>query len=278
MTKRNNRPVRLKWPAITARAAEIVLTYTTTLVTLRQLFYRLVSERTLPNTQAAYERLSEYTAQARRDGWFPNLLDRNRSIEVHFFYDRPARALRGLAQTYRLDRTVGQPVTLMLGVEKTGLVEQLSSWFGDLGIPIAPLGGYCSQSLADQVVELVDQVDRPAVLLYAGDLDASGEDIIRDFVARTGCWESVNRVALDAEQVERYGLSELPGKEDDSCAAGFIERHGHLFQVEVDALDPLLLRDLFQKAINEYWDQEAYDRVLALEQEHREQLLAPGHE
>jgi hypothetical protein len=30
MTKRNNRPVRLKWPAITARAAEIVLTYTTT--------------------------------------------------------------------------------------------------------------------------------------------------------------------------------------------------------------------------------------------------------
>src|SRR5207249_5207910 len=43
---------------------------------------------------------------------------------------------------------------------------------------------------------------RPAVLLYAGDFDSSGEDIFRDFVARTDCWTHTRRIALTAEQVE----------------------------------------------------------------------------
>lgn len=47
---------------------------------------------------------------------------------------------------------------------------------------------------------------RPAVLLYAGDHDASGEDIDRDFSARTGCWWKVRRVALTATQVRQYAL------------------------------------------------------------------------
>ena len=56
---------RTDWPSIIQRAAEIVLSYDTS-VTLRQLFYRLVSEQTIPNTTTAYKRLSALTAQARR--------------------------------------------------------------------------------------------------------------------------------------------------------------------------------------------------------------------
>jgi hypothetical protein len=70
---------RLDWNPILERAARIAASYSTP-VTLRQLFYRLVAAGLLPNTQPAYKTLSVKTAEARRHGWFPRLLDRGRAI------------------------------------------------------------------------------------------------------------------------------------------------------------------------------------------------------
>jgi hypothetical protein len=92
-------------------------------------------------------------------------------------------------------------VSIYLAVEKRGMVSQLSSWFGNLGLPMVALGGYASQSLCDDVVGDVRRQRRPAILLYAGDHDPSGEDIERDFIARTGCWKSTRRIALTSQQV-----------------------------------------------------------------------------
>jgi hypothetical protein len=57
---------RLDWKVITQHAADIVRGYSTG-VTLRQLFYRLVSDGTLPNTDVSYKTLSARTAAARRE-------------------------------------------------------------------------------------------------------------------------------------------------------------------------------------------------------------------
>jgi hypothetical protein len=43
-------------------------------------------------------------------------------------------------------------------------------------------------------------------------------------------------------------------------------------QYEVDGLDPNVLRDLYRKAIDKYWDESAYRGVLAREKEERNQL------
>jgi hypothetical protein len=179
--------------------------------------------------------------------------------------------MAALIDQYRLDRTAGQDVSLYLAVEKAGLVVQLESWFGDLGVPILALGGYSSQSYVNDVVSDVP-TDRPAVLLYAGDFDPSGEDIDRDFVARTDCWDKVIRIALSAEQVTQYQLPPNPGKSTDSRAAGFVARHGELVQVEIDALPPETLRALFAEAITDYWDESAYAAVLERERAERELL------
>lgn len=263
---------RINWPGIIERAAEIVRSYDTS-VTLRQLFYRLVSAQFILNSTAAYKRLSELTAQARRDGWFPDLIDRGRQIHAYRHFEDTSDALGWLARIYRLDRTRDQDTSLYLGVEKAGMVVQLQSWFGDLGIPVLALGGYSSQTYVDQIVTHAAGQDRPAVLLYAGDFDPSGEDIDRDFTARSGCWDDVVRVALTARQVREYQLPVNPGKSTDSRAAGFIERHGELMQVELDALDPDTLRDLYQHAIDRYWDTSMYEAVLAQEEEDRRRLL-----
>ena len=56
-----------RWPEVVAHAAEIVNSYDTT-VTLRQLYYRLVSELLIPNVDSSYKTLSSRTAEARREG------------------------------------------------------------------------------------------------------------------------------------------------------------------------------------------------------------------
>jgi hypothetical protein len=261
---------RINWNAVLPKAAAFVNEYDTP-VTLRQLHYRLVStpELKYPNTVGAYKSLSSRTAELRRQGRFPDLADRTRTIHRASAWDDPEDAVRALLSQYRVDRTEGQDVSLFLTVEKSGLVNQMQAWFGHLGVPIIALSGYSSQSYVKDVLRDVENHDRPAVMLYAGDFDPSGEDIDRDFAKRTGCWKAVRRVALTAAQVEEYDLPPELGKAGDSRAAGFVARHGALVQVEVDAVPLAVLRSLFEAAIAEWWDDDAYDEALAREAEDR---------
>ncbi len=108
---------------------------------------------------------------------------------------------------------------------------------------------------------------RDTVLLYAGDFDPSGEDIGRDFRARTHCFDKVVKVALSPEQVDAYRLPPALGKATDSRAAAFVARHGRLVQVELEALDPNDLRDLYERALEPFWDVSAFKRSVAQERE-----------
>lgn len=266
------RTPRLNWTDIVDEAAAIVSSYSTG-VTLRQLFYRLVAAEVLPNTRSAYVTLSSKTAEARRDGGFPALIDRGRTILQAACSDDPVGALRKAASGYCRDRTEGQEVAIYLGVEKNAIVEQLWSWFGRLGVPILALGGYSSQTYVDEVVAAVDAEDRPAVLIYAGDFDPSGEDIDRDFKERTnGCFDEIVRVALNAEEVDEHMLPPQPGKATDSRANGFVARHGRLVQVELDALPPDVLRSLYQEEIDRFFDMSKHAAVLERESRERGRL------
>jgi len=260
---------RRNWAPIIETACAIVNSYDTG-VTLRQLFYRLVSREILRNTQADYTTLSKLTAAARRDDAFPPLLDNTREIVRSACWNGPEDALTALRQQYRRDRTEGQDLTVYLGVEKAGMFEQLRAWFSDLGLPILALRGYSSQTFIDEVQEDILKQGRPSVLLYGGDFDPSGEDIERDFAARVGCFDEVQRVALTAKQVERYNLPPLPGKPTDSRSQGFIEKHGRLVQVELDALPPDELHRLFADAVSPFVDTSTLNA--SIEQEKQDRL------
>lgn len=262
---------RIHWAGVLDHARSIMASYDTG-VTLRQLFYRLVADETLPNTRQAYKVLSDRTAKARRAGDFPDFIDRQREITREATFADPDEARAWLREVYRRDRTEGQPLAVYLGIEKVGLIEQAQAWFGELGVPILALGGYSSQTYVDEVADDVYAQQRPAVLLYAGDHDPSGEDIERDFIDRTGCFERATRVALTWDQVLTYDLPPALGKAEDPRAAAFEARHGQLVQVELDALPPDTLRDLFADALAPYWDEDAYDAALQREREDRANL------
>lgn len=260
------------WEAILERAAEIVASYDTG-VTLRQLFYRLVSQGILRNETAEYKQLSARTAEARRDGWFPALIDRTRTIHRYPTWESPGEAMRWCAAIYMRNRTEGQVCSVYLGVEKAGIVEQLESWFGGFSLPMLALGGYGSQTYVDEIIEDVDRQDRPAVLLYAGDWDPSGENILEDFEGRTECFDTVERVALTLGQVKQYDLPVMPGKATDTRARAFAEKYGVLGQVEVDALPPELLKELFDQAISRWFDLSTWEREVEREKTEREEAV-----
>lgn len=271
LSGKKGRDGEIDWNSVVLTAKEIVESYDTG-VTLRQLYYRLVSTGLIPNKQGAYKMLSAKTAQARREGWFPNLIDRTREIERYAFFDSPQEALESAIATYRRDRTEGQEKSVYIGVEKHGMTVQLMHWFGKLGIPVLALGGYSSQTFVDVVRQHVEKQGRPSVLLYAGDFDPSGMDIDRDFTERGECFDEVYRVALNADLVKKFDLPPMPGKHKDSRSAKFILEHGELVQVELDALAPSDLRKLYQDAIDKHFDKKIWEELVEEETEERDRM------
>lgn len=255
----------VKWPAILEQAADIV--YSSGGMTLRQLFYQLVSAGALPNTQNYYISLSKYTAEARRAGTFPALIDRTRSLLKRGYRSSPDGAVESMVAGYARHRSEDQEWEIYLGVEKDALSQLLWDWFSEYGFTIIPLSGYSSQTFADEIQSDAFGAGRPCVLLYGGDFDASGEDIERDLVNRSnGCFDEIRRVALTQEQVTTYNLPPFPGKVKDPRAAGFVAKYGELIQVELDALPSDTLRELYQSAIDDYWDPDVWQEVVDQEQ------------
>jgi hypothetical protein len=268
---------RIAWPQVINQARDIVLGYGTLGCTLRQLWYRLFTSGVLPNRASVYRRLSARVAAARRAGDFPDLVDGTRTVHVPPAWQDAKTFLTSTTEhLFRLDRTRGQPIALYLGAEKDTLRAMLTSWTEDLGLPVLVIRGFGSQSYADLVRDRALCEERPVHLAYIGDLDASGTDIERDWVARTACWDQVTRIAVTFDQVAAYDLPPAPGKAGDPRWPGFAARHGldpvRPVQWEVEALEPSELRRLVDAAVTPYVDRAALDAVLADEERQRAAL------
>jgi hypothetical protein len=264
---------RRDWDPILDAAVRIVQGYPYA-ITLRQLHYRLLMTPQLGYGTAAkdYSYLSERTAQGRRAGWFPDLADETRSIERAASWASPAAALQALAEQYRRDRSEGQQHLIVLGGEKRTMLAQFRQWYPDLGLPFIALSGNASQTYVDQVAAYVDADGRKSVLLYVGDLDASGEDIERDWLHRCPVWDHVERIAVTEPQIADLGLPRNPGNPNDPKRKPFIVRYGSLFQVEVEAIPPNELHSRYDDALAQWWDQTTYDQVVEREAVERRQL------
>jgi hypothetical protein len=257
----------IRWASVLPHAASIVESYDGD-VTLRQLHYRLLADATIP--VSAYKSLSNRTTRARREGRFPALVDRSRHISRPPAWNGPRDAVTDLSRQYRRDRTEGQEFALYLGCEKDALSALLERWTERYGIPVLIFRGWHSEGYERVINEDLSADGRKSVLLYVGDLDPAGEGIETNVVKYVG-FDEVRRVALTERQADQYAL---PENTDPKLAAklnrhpgryDFIAKYGRLFQIEVDALPPDVLRGLVLGAIADYWDQDVYGQVLVEE-------------
>jgi len=265
---------QIKWPPIVARAKEIVEKEGP--MTLRRLFYLLVSERVIENKSKVYDSLSDRTAKARRKGEFPDLIDLTCALYKETGWNSPKEAIHAATTYYTRPRAEGQPCQIYIGVEKNGLLPTLHGWFDEYGVNVFAIGGYESVTFEQDVKRAIAKDGRPAVLLYGGDLDPSGIDIYRNFLKYTGPWAHSERVAITWEQTEENDIPRNPFAKNDSRNANFLKEYGALFQVEIDALDALApgkMRQFYEDAFMRYWNMPAFEVVKEREEKERARLI-----
>ena len=110
--------------------------------------------------------------------------------------------------------------------------------------------GYSScTAMYDAFNRLLGQIEqgKECIVLYLGDLDPSGEDMVRDVRDRLEEFGldsmTVKKIGLTYEQVQIYNPPPNPAKVKDPRAKEYIEKYGPV-SWEVDALRPDILTDL----------------------------------
>jgi hypothetical protein len=281
---------RTSWPAVVERAAEIAESYEEGLqITVRQLYYRLVSERAIPHKQSFYSSLTANLARARRAGNFPShrIVDHTRAIHRLPGWNSPGEFMDDMAWRYRRDLTAGQARALYVAAEKDTLRGLMLNWLAPYGIPVLVLRGQASQTYVDLVAKDVKDDGRGAALLYIGDFDASGTAIDQSFIERSDCWDDFDRIALNCDDVIEFNLLAAEGKSTDNNFKRFRSDPNNLYDVicqrqrldptrawqwEVEAMEPNTLRAKVLSAVEPYIDHDVLDQVKREEAVEQRQL------
>jgi hypothetical protein len=238
-------------------------------LTLRQLYYQLVTRNAIPNVEREYKNLSKLISDARLAGemdW-EAIEDRVRVPRKHPEYHDLGDLVEAALYSYRLPRWKDQDQYAELWVEKDALAGVLEPLSREYHVTLMVNRGYSSQSAMYEASKRFINSDKPGILFYLGDHDPSGEDMVRDIQDRLttfGAEVKVVKLALTMPQVEEYDPPPNPAKMSDPRAEGYVARHGDE-SWEVDALPPNILADIIREAFVEIVDQERMDAILARE-------------
>lgn len=249
---------------IITASLKVFLQYDTS-ITLRQLYYRLVSQLLIPNNINSYKRLSRILVKAREQGDVPiNCLeDRSRRIlgRGDTGYDSAEEYLRSRISSlsdswkgFTMPMWDNQPKGILISLEKDALSRLVSRIANTYSVRTFPTRGYPSFSYVQRMAQYImtRMTDKETIVLYYGDFDPSGMDIERDLTDRLGKYGAKNftvqRIALTAEQIKQYNLPPMPVKRSDARAENFMEEHGDS-AIELDALDPNTFQNIVRESI-----------------------------
>ena len=259
-------------------------------LTLRQLYYQLVGlgvpNGGIANNIREYERLGELLSKARLAGLvdWEAIEDRARRPVVWRRYDNIKQCVEEAAEGFALQRWKTQPEYVELWCEKDALSSVLRPICGELFATLMVNRGYSSSSAMYEARERVQRKredesgdHRPVTILYLGDFDPSGEDMVRDIRDRFAMFQvegiEVVKVALNPDQVKRWKLPPNPAKMSDSRARKFVDEHGSQ-SYEVDAIPPRDLQKMVRSAIMSHMDMELYQEMLDEEKRLENELKA----
>jgi hypothetical protein len=248
-------------------------------MTLRQLYYQLVSAGEIPNNVREYKKLGDVVNDARLAGLidWDAIVDRTRNLKGLPHWNEPSEVIDSAAWSYRIDRWADQPYRVEVWIEKDALAGVFQRVCNKLDVPFFSCRGYTSQSemySAAQRLRSHSSGDQQPYILHFGDHDPSGIDMSRDITDRLamfGARLEFKRMALNMDQVEKYDPPPNPAKLTDSRCAGYIERFGDE-SWELDALQPDVLAGLVEKQIKKLIDADKWKAVEARETEEKAAL------
>lgn len=222
-------------------------------LTLRQLYYQLVAGDVIPNDDVVYKKLSGVLGDLRYCGLIDwnAIEDRGRVPYLPYWAESVPDALNDIARSFRLDRQQGQPKMIEIWTEKDAVSGILKRTTVQYHIRLVVNKGYSSDSAMYSAYErFLTAINggQKVVILYFGDHDPSGLDMIRDirerilFFLAAGERMTINeydfRVAL-----EDVTLDDLvdQGYLDDSVVQKFYECNRSDKELNDDDLDRITI-------------------------------------
>jgi hypothetical protein len=242
------------------------------------LYYQLVTRNIIRNEERAYKNLSNLVSDARLAGridW-DAIEDRIRVPIIPAEWNNIAELVKDALDYYRLPRWKGQSNYVELWVEKDALAGVLRPIASEFHVPLMVNRGYSSQSaMYEAAGRFMWQEDRgQKIILYLGDFDPSGEDMVRDIADRMemfGVDLHVRKIALTLAQVKKYSPPRNPAKHTDPRSKEFIVKYG-ASSWEVDAINPAELRKIIIKEFGSLIDKSKMQAVVDQETTDKNQL------
>lgn len=253
-------------------------------LTLRQLYYALVSRAVIENSDRSYKNLGNLLNDGRLLGivdWSA-IEDRGRNVEKPGTWSSPSAYI--MPDQFTMDKWQHQPYHVEVWIEKDALSGIIDPPCTELEVPYLACKGYMSQSEqweAGRRFRRIIQEGRQPVVIHLGDHDPSGIHMTRDNERRLCMFAEgeviINRIALNMDQVEEYGPPPNPlkikdGKLSDSRAQSYVDEFGIRESWELDALEPRVMDQMVRDAILEYRDKDVWDDSLVAQDEGIERL------
>jgi hypothetical protein len=247
-------------------------------LTLRQIYYQLVAKAYIENTRSMYNGLSGLLKWARIDGYisWDAIEDRVRAFHNLSGWRDKSQFLEQRLEAFlaSYDRNVWQTQDryVEVWIEKDALSGIFTRVCSRYGVSVVVCRGFSSVSYLHEFKKrLVTQGDKDRIMLYFGDFDPSGVEMLksmeitlRDELGVVGI--EFERIALLRDDIFTYRLPHDPTalKKTDTRAKKHLEAYGEL-AVELDALRPDVLEEKIEGAVRtEITDVDAFNEQVGL--------------
>ncbi|MDE1767299.1 MAG: hypothetical protein KGI27_13660 [Thaumarchaeota archaeon] len=256
------------------RATNDIISQYDILLTVRQIFYRLVSSGFIQNTINSYKLFDRMITRGRERGDIDarSIVDRARQVMGGDYgyasvQDFVRTKISELEDTEQYTRRIwdNQPQYVEVWVEKDALATLFSTIADGYRVVTYPSRGYSSFT---KVYEAINKrfsmySDRPITILHFSDHDPSGLNMTEDIQSRLyryGSHAKVKRIALTYIQVRQFGLEPMPTKMSDSRWREYSLQYGNQCW-ELDALPPNELQNIIRDSIKAHVDVSRWNKT-----------------
>jgi hypothetical protein len=245
-------------------------------MTVRQVFYQATVRGLVEKAESGYAKVQTDLTLMRRAGDLPYdwLADNTRWQRKPRTFNGVEEALQDTARFYRKNLWANADCYVEVWLEKDALSGVILPVTAMFDVPLMVARGYASLSFLYSAAEYINQLDVPTYIYHLGDFDPSGvnagekiEETLRELAP--DAWISFERIAVSPDQISEWDLPTRPTKTSDTRSKGF-----GAISVELDAIEPNLLRTLVQEAIEQHLPAHEYEVLKAAEASERELLTS----
>ncbi|MGH3785861.1 MAG: hypothetical protein ACRDRG_04770 [Pseudonocardiaceae bacterium] len=184
-------------------------------VTLRGVYYRVVSAGAVDKTELGYRLVGRRLLKLRRDGTVPYsaITDGTRWITKPDTHTGLDQMLADAAASYRRALWHDQKVQVEIFTEKDAISGVILPITEQWDVPLGVLRGYCSESFSHSVAEAIKDCGKRTVYVYQlGDHDPSGLDAWRAFRETVAGFLGETITPQMAHRCAEYGVNLEVGK------------------------------------------------------------------